>query len=100
MAGGGAAAEEQSRGAPEEEEREKEARGRCEISQTSRDSDVKPNFLTALELKQKCDQNESCTTFQALQLYFIIQFQKLKGYSFILKLGVNFKLNKVLSLLR
>jgi hypothetical protein len=85
---------------PEEEEREKEARGRCEISQTSRDSDVKPNFLIALGLKQKCDQNESCTTFQALQLCFIIQFQKLKGYSFILKHGVNFKLNKVLYLLR
>jgi hypothetical protein len=50
-------------GVPEEEEREKKARGRCEISQTSRDSDVKLNFLTALGLKQKCDQNESCTTF-------------------------------------
>jgi hypothetical protein len=90
----------QSRGAPEEEEREKEARGRCEISQTFRDSDVKPKFLTALGLKQKCDQNESCTTFQALQLCFRIQFQKLKGYIFVLKLGVNFKLHKVLSLLR
>jgi hypothetical protein len=84
----------------EEEEREKEARGRSEISQTSRDSDVKPNFLVALGLKQKCDQNESCTNFQALQLCFRIQFQKLKRYSFILKLGVNFKLHKVLSLLR
>jgi hypothetical protein len=30
----------------------------------------KPSFPTILELKQKCDQNESCTTFQALQLCF------------------------------
>jgi hypothetical protein len=66
----------QSRGAQEEEEREKEARGRCDISQTTRDSDVKPKFLTALGLKQKCNQNESCITFQALQLCFSIQFQK------------------------
>jgi hypothetical protein len=31
---------------------------------------VKINLTTVLGLKKKCDQNESCTTFQALQLCY------------------------------
>jgi hypothetical protein len=40
------------------------------ILENCRDLLVKKNFTTVLELKQKCDQNESCTTFQTLQLCF------------------------------
>jgi hypothetical protein len=40
------------------------------ILKNYRDLLVKTNLTTILGLKQKCDQNESCTTFQVLQLYF------------------------------
>jgi hypothetical protein len=40
------------------------------ILEIYRDLLVKKNLTNVLELKQKCDQNESCTTFQALQLCF------------------------------
>jgi hypothetical protein len=40
------------------------------ILEIYRDLLVKINLTTVLELKQKYDQNESCTTFQALQLCF------------------------------
>jgi hypothetical protein len=40
------------------------------ILENCRDLLVKKNLTTVLELKQKCDQNESCITFQVLQLCF------------------------------
>jgi hypothetical protein len=40
------------------------------ILEIYRDLLVKTNLTTVLRLKHKCDQNESCTTFQALQLCF------------------------------
>jgi hypothetical protein len=40
------------------------------ILENCRDLPVKKNLTTVLGLKQKCDQNESCTTFQTLQLCF------------------------------
>jgi hypothetical protein len=40
------------------------------ILENCRDLLVKKNLTTILELKQKCDQNKSCTTFQALRLCF------------------------------
>jgi hypothetical protein len=40
------------------------------ILETYRDPLVKQNLTTVLGLKHKCDQNESCTTFQALQLCY------------------------------
>jgi hypothetical protein len=40
------------------------------ILENCRDLLVKKNLTTVLELKQKCDQNESCTTFQVLQFCF------------------------------
>jgi hypothetical protein len=40
------------------------------ILENYRDLWVKKTLTTVLELKQECDQNESCTTFQTLQLCF------------------------------
>jgi hypothetical protein len=40
------------------------------ILENCRDLPVKKNLTTVLGLKQRCDQNESCTTFQVLQLCF------------------------------
>jgi hypothetical protein len=40
------------------------------ILENYRDLLVRKNLTTVLELKQKCGQNESCTTFQALQFCF------------------------------
>jgi hypothetical protein len=40
------------------------------ILEIYRDLLVKTNLTTVLRLKHKCDQNESCTTFQALQSCF------------------------------
>jgi hypothetical protein len=51
--------------------RERESlKGLFVILENYRDLLVKINLTTVLGLKQKCDQNESCTTFQALQLCF------------------------------
>jgi hypothetical protein len=47
------------------------------ILESCRDLLVKKNLTTVLELKQKCDQNKSCTTFQALQLFFRVCTPKL-----------------------
>jgi hypothetical protein len=65
---GGGRAEKQSsvRGAREREF----LKGLFVILENCRDPLVNKNLTTALEFKQKCDQNESCTTFQALQLCF------------------------------
>jgi hypothetical protein len=40
------------------------------ILENCRDLLIKKNLTTVLELKQKCGQNQSCTTFQALQFCF------------------------------
>jgi hypothetical protein len=87
--GGGAAIEKQRRGQRAEQgcQRKKKERRGSEGPlwnfQKSEGPFCKVKFPTNLRLKQKCDQNESCTTFQALQLCFRIQLQKLKRYSFI-----------------
>jgi hypothetical protein len=70
------------------------------ILENCRDLLVKKNLTTVLELKQKCDQNESCITFQVLQLCFRVWTPKLKIWSFILRLGLNLNFIKFLSLLR
>jgi hypothetical protein len=63
----------------ETEQKQSRAKGRRErgfpkdlfvILENYRDLLVKTNLTTVLGLKHKCDQNESCTTFQALQLCF------------------------------
>jgi hypothetical protein len=40
------------------------------ILENCRDLQVKKNLTIVLGLKQRCDQNENCTTFQTLQLCF------------------------------
>jgi hypothetical protein len=47
------------------------------ILENYRDLLVKKNLTTILGLKQRCDQNESCTTFQVLQLCFRVWTPKL-----------------------
>jgi hypothetical protein len=60
----------ESRAAPEEEEKGDFPRDLFVILENCRDLLVKKNLTTVLELKQKCGQNESCTTFQVPQLCF------------------------------
>jgi hypothetical protein len=64
------AAECRNRGTPEEEEKGDFPKDWFVILEIYRDLLVKTNLTTVLGLKQRCDQNESCTTFQALQLCF------------------------------
>jgi hypothetical protein len=60
----------QSRQTEERQRRKRKGipQGLVLILENSRDPLVKKNLTIVLELKQKCDQNKSCTTFQALQL--------------------------------
>jgi hypothetical protein len=50
----------------------------CTNLKKNKGLDVKKNLTTVLELKQNWDQNESCTTFQTLQLCFRVWTPKLK----------------------
>jgi hypothetical protein len=64
------AAEHRNRGAPKEEGKGDFPRDLFVILENCRDLLVKISLITLLELKQKCGQNESCITFQVLQLCF------------------------------
>jgi hypothetical protein len=67
-----------NRAAPKEEEKGDFPRDLFVILENCRDLSVKTILTTVLGLKQKCDQNESCTTFQTLQLCFRVLSPKLK----------------------
>jgi hypothetical protein len=86
----------QSRGrGPAEEEEEQGAPGAVVRFQKFEGPYCKPKFPAVLKLQCRNGQNKSCRTFQTLQLLFRVQLQKLKGWSFILKLCTQLKLFKV-----
>jgi hypothetical protein len=59
-----------NRAAPKEEEKGDFPRDLFVILENCRDLSVKTILTAVLGLKQKCNQNESCTTFRTLQLCF------------------------------